>query len=645
MMLDLQEAVAGFVWVGRLVTVHWILTAAVLALVSVALRCLPRASAATRHGSWLAALLLCAVLPLGACLGAAGLLPERALSDLRLLGSVSADSPTSQPLQEARTDETGGAVASDGPGGRPATPEVAASSGRPGLAAVELLASNVVALLENAFAQWLFVTVGLVWLVAVSWRMTRLGVAWRRTSRLRSRTLPPRPELRRRMERIVCRVAPGEGPQRTVDVAELPESVAFNGPFCVGARHPCVVVPVTWLEASAIPDQDVALLHEAAHGMRRDGVALIVQQMASCLLPFHPFVRRALRRIEIEREAACDDFVLRSGISARRYGASLLRQAENCLRSDVPPTDSLLHTAYLGSASQLARRLLAMTDPRRSRSNRPQWVPTLVIAVVLGGAAAVSLAAWPTFSRSGDLSIALVGTALEEEHGGRGSRHRHESWHRGHGHDHDYEGRTVLNADDSSLYPAVRRGDVERMERLLDAGEDVNEVWPGDGTPLMVAAHQGDLDMVDTLLRRGADVDLAVGGDGIPLIGAARSGNLDLVQLLLDAGAAIDDSGFGGDGNPLIAASLAGDIGTARFLVQRGATVDIHVPDDDTPLINAAQQGHLDMVRYLLDEGADPNLTGDHDRRLDVVRTPLNQAEKGGHHDVAQLLRAAGARG
>ena len=623
-----RSLVDGLEQLGRLVAVHWLLAAAVLILVGALLRVLPKSSAATRHAVWLAALVLSALLPFGALLVAVDLAPSA-------LRPVAVDQAVN------RTTDRAGEVLGSAVGAiRSLVAPVSTAGAEPVSGAADLAreraapgdaASNPV-----RGSSLLWAGLALAWCVAVTRRARHLVGAWQRTSRLQSRIEDPRPALAGLMRSVLERLSPGS----RITVGELPDvdhgssevEPPTRAPFCVGVLRPRVVVPVSWLESASMRDRELALVHEAAHGQRRDGLALLVQQLADCLLPFHPIAAQALRQLDIERESSCDDVVLATGVTPRHYGESLLRQAANRLHSD------LLLTAYLDSPSRLARRLHAMIDPRRSRSLGIQWGPTLAVTALLAGSAAASLAAWPTFSWSSETIAAVVGVALEEGHGHRrGSDHRHD--HEGH-----YAGRTVRSADDSSLYPAIRSGDVDRVVRLLDAGEDPNEVWPGDGSPLMVAAHQGDREMVDVLLRRGADVDLAVGGDGTPLIGAVRSRRLDLVQTLIDAGADIDDAGFGGDGNPLIAASLAGDIVTARYLVQQGATIDLHVPDDDTPLINAAQQGHVDLVRYLLDEGADPNLTGDFDRRLNRVRTPLNQAEKGGHDDVAQLLRAAGAR-
>ena len=358
------------------------------------------------------------------------------------------------------------------------------------------------------------------------------------------------------------------------------------------------------------------MLHELAHVARRDGWLGLWQRIAEAVLALHPAAWWVSRQIEVERESACDDWAVEhAGDETFAYGESLIEWVEGRMRATHRwPRESQLVTGFIRSKKQLKRRLRNMTDTKRDHEATPRLLPMLLASAGFCLATLGTAAAWP-----GAPSPLTTQPSHDEEQ--------------------------VLSADDAPLFRAVKRGDLARVQALVDEGESADQVWPGDGSPLIVAARLGDEDMVQLLLDRGADVDLGVGGDGTPLIAAVQHGHHRVVELLLSHGAAIDAAGEGGDGNPLIAASLAGNPDLARYLVEHGATVDIHITDDDTPLINAAQQGHAEVVSLLLDLGADPNLTGDFDPRLEVVRTPLNQARAGGHDRVAELLLAAGADG
>ena len=93
----------------------------------------------------------------------------------------------------------------------------------------------------------------------------------------------------------------------------------------------------------------------------------------------------------------------------------------------------------------------------------------------------------------------------------------------------------------ADLWDAASVGDVEAIERQLDAGADINARHPAKGsTPLFVAALLGHVDAVRVLLDRGADVNARGDDKGTALISAAFVGRTEVVELLIERGAKID---------------------------------------------------------------------------------------------------------
>src|SRR5260370_34684572 len=69
-------------------------------------------------------------------------------------------------------------------------------------------------------------------------------------------------------------------------------------------------------------------LHEAAHLARGDDVALVLQRLLQAVFALHPVVHWIARRIDLEREIACDDFVVEATGQPRPYAACLTRVVE-----------------------------------------------------------------------------------------------------------------------------------------------------------------------------------------------------------------------------------------------------------------------------------------------------------------------------
>ena len=125
------------------------------------------------------------------------------------------------------------------------------------------------------------------------------------------------------------------------------------------------------------------------------------------------------------------------------------------------------------------------------------------------------------------------------------------------------------------LMRAASKCNDEEVRRLIvEDKANVNTRVDGDGTPLIVASRKGCIDTVRTLLNAGADANLASSGDGNPLIQAAARGQFDVAKLLLERGANVNGY-VEGDETPLINAAERGELAIAELLVDSGAKVNL----------------------------------------------------------------------
>ena len=191
---------------------------------------------------------------------------------------------------------------------------------------------------------------------------------------------------------------------------------------------------------------------------------------------------------------------------------------------------------------------------------------------------------------------------------------------------------------------AAYRGEVERVESLLESGADVKS-WSNLGshshTPLMYAVYMGHYEVSKILIEAGADVNAAHSPDHTVLYHALESHRLraDIIQLLMEAGVSMKP-------NPLFwaihALNTAGEQSEVpkivAMLVDGGADVDARDESGLTPLITAACMGYGEFIDILLRAGAEINATVE---RSGI--TALGCAVNGKHVEAVRLLVEAGA--
>ncbi len=136
-------------------------------------------------------------------------------------------------------------------------------------------------------------------------------------------------------------------------------------PIVCGILRPVVLLPAeaqNWSEERL----RIVLLHELTHIARRDCLTQVLAQTACAFYWFNPLVWHAARRLRVERERACDEFVLSVGTKPSAYAHHLLEIAR-LLRERSIFEWSQTTTVAMARQSQLEGRVLAILDKENGK--------------------------------------------------------------------------------------------------------------------------------------------------------------------------------------------------------------------------------------------------------------------------------------
>lgn len=200
--------------------------------------------------------------------------------------------------------------------------------------------------------------IGAAWLLAAALGLTRLCGLGYRLWRLKG-SCEPFPRARENRLVLWCRER-ARGRR-----ARLMLSDAVPGPTVLGLVRPCIVVPRRLVDRLGDEDLDRVALHELAHVRRWDDWARLMQSVVEIVAGFHPAVWWAGRALSLEREVACDQWVVARSGAPRPYARCLHRVAvlESRTRSRLLP-------AFVGRRSDLVRRVDRLLEPGRGRLRR-----------------------------------------------------------------------------------------------------------------------------------------------------------------------------------------------------------------------------------------------------------------------------------
>jgi beta-lactamase regulating signal transducer with metallopeptidase domain len=170
---------------------------------------------------------------------------------------------------------------------------------------------------------------------------------------------------------------------------QLCVSDQVSTPTAIGLFRPAVVIP-RWAMVELSPSElNTVVLHELAHLERWDDWTNLLQKVCKALFFFHPAVWWIESKLGLEREMACDDFVLAQTGNAHAYAECLVHLAE---RSFLRRGLALAQAAVSRVKDTSLRVMQILSKDRVNTGKQINWIPAAglatVLAVAAGGVAA-----------------------------------------------------------------------------------------------------------------------------------------------------------------------------------------------------------------------------------------------------------------
>jgi beta-lactamase regulating signal transducer with metallopeptidase domain len=411
-----------------------------------------------------------------------------------------------------------------------------------------------------------------------------------------------------------------------------------DSPALVGVTRPVLLIPSQTQGIFLAEDWEHIFAHELAHLRRRDHWVQGLQLLALCAHWFNPLVWLGFRFLRADRELATDELALKrlAGNRSAAYGGTLLKVLSGrSIDSRQPGMVGILE-----DGAQLKQRLrrIALFGPRRAIGS----AVGLAVAIIFAAAVLGRQVNQPDVPKS-----------LPEQ-----------------GTDPDASPQVGL------LGLAAARGDLARMQALIDAGADVNECSKYLGTPLCLAIYSGQIKAVQFLLDHGANINCFDHDGMTPYVSAKfLDWNIDVssrwsqiegmngaeARKTIDGILAIlskykqDVNYRNKDGETaLFPAAATGNFATLGIFVTQGANINLQRMDGMTPLmlaiVNQPKNPPLNVesnektgerkqssrglfVQMLLEKGADLTL------RNNAGKTALDLARENGNEEILSLLQ------
>lgn len=223
---------------------------------------------------------------------------------------------------------------------------------------------------------------GVVLAVVVVWSMlallalVRLAIGLARLEQLKRDALPLPIEYREAMARWM-------GARKGRRDVRLCVSDDIDVPVAVGLFDAMILIPRELLERLSESEVDQISLHELAHLRRADDWSNGLQRLIGALFGWNPAVSFVSQQLDLEREVACDDWVLAATGSVRPYAVCLAKMAE----TSSWPRHAMPAPGVFATRKHISLRIERLLGAGRNVATSLSLGPAAVTIAIVGGLA------------------------------------------------------------------------------------------------------------------------------------------------------------------------------------------------------------------------------------------------------------------
>lgn len=183
-----------------------------------------------------------------------------------------------------------------------------------------------------------------------------------------------------RVRKLIASATTLELPVEATPRIRLLASDRIETPLAAGFWNPAILFPAELAQKLSTEELRHILVHESAHIARRDQWTNLFGKILQAVCWPHPLVAIILNRIEVEREHACDDWVVSSTGHPVSYAKSLARLVEVTIAGKQP----MLAASMIGQGPRVSKRVEMLLDKTRNFAPRISF-PKLGMSILCLG--------------------------------------------------------------------------------------------------------------------------------------------------------------------------------------------------------------------------------------------------------------------